>query len=40
MKTASAFYATYEFDSNNKVVYAQDFFDVGGLLNAIAPKEK
>lgn len=40
VKTAVAFYAVYEFDDNNKVIYAQDFFDVGGLLNAVAPKKK
>ena len=40
VKTAVAFYAVYEFDENNKVIFAQDFFDVGGLLNAVAPKKK
>ena len=40
LKTSSPFYATYEFDNHNKVVSAQDFFDVGGLLNAVAPKKK
>ena len=40
VKTTVAFYGVYEFDDNNKVIYAQDFFDVGGLLNAVAPKKK
>jgi hypothetical protein len=39
VKTAARFYAVYEFDANNKIVYAEDYFDVGGLLNAVAPKK-
>lgn len=40
IKTSVRFYAVYEFDDNNKIIEAQDFFDVGGLLNAVAPKKK
>ena len=40
MNTSVRFYAAYEFDDNHKILFAQDFFDVGGLLNAVAPKKK
>lgn len=40
VKTAVNFYGTYDFNKDNKVVSGADFFDVGGLMNAVAPKAK
>lgn len=34
------FYATYDFNKDNKVTYCSDFFDVGGLMNTVQPKSK
>ena len=38
VKTSVNFYGTYEFNKDNKVVDGTEFFDVGGLMNAIKPK--
>ncbi len=38
VKTSSSFYGTFEFDKDGKVVDGSDFFDVGGLMNAIKAK--
>ncbi|MEO6328374.1 MAG: hypothetical protein ABIO55_05560 [Ginsengibacter sp.] len=38
VKTSVNFYGTYEFNNDNKVVDGSDFFDVGGLMDAIKPK--
>ena len=39
VKTAVRFYAVYEFGAEGKIIYAQDYFDVTGLLAAVAPKK-
>ena len=38
VKTSVDFYGTYEFNKDNKVIEASEFFDLGGLMNAVAPK--
>lgn len=37
-RTTVNFYGTYEFNTYNKIVSAQDFFDVSGLMNSVTPK--
>ena len=34
------FYGTYEFNKDNKIISGADFFDLGGMMNAIKPKDK
>jgi limonene-1,2-epoxide hydrolase len=34
------FYGDYEFNKDHKIIYGGDYFDVGGLLNAVSPKKK
>ncbi len=38
--TQVKFYGTYEFNKDNKLISGADFFDIGGLVNAIQPKGK
>ena len=38
LKTSINYYATLEFNSDNKVTSASEYMDIGGLLNAVAPK--
>jgi hypothetical protein len=38
VKTSINFYGTYEFNTDNKVVNGTEFFDVGGLMNAVKAK--
>ena len=38
VKTSVNFYGTYDFNKDNKVIFGADFFDVGGLMNAVTPK--
>jgi hypothetical protein len=38
-QTSSKFYGTYDLNKNNKIISADEYFDVGGLLNAVAPKK-
>ena len=38
VKTSVNFYGTYEFNKDGKVVNGTDFFDVGGLMNAVKGK--
>ncbi len=38
--TSVAFYGTYDFNKDGKVTDAAEFFDVGGLMNAVQPKAK
>ena len=40
VKTSVNFYGTYDFDKNGKVVNGSDFFDLGGMMNAVANKPK
>ena len=40
VKTRVNFYSVNEFNTDHKVIYAADFFDVGGLINAVTPKSK
>ena len=40
VKSRVNFYATYDFNKDNKIIFAADFFDIGGLMNAVAPKGK
>jgi hypothetical protein len=36
--TATNFYGAYNFNKDNKVVFATEFFDVGGMMNAVQKK--
>lgn len=36
--TSVNYYATFEFNKDNKVISASEFFDVGGLMNAVKSK--
>ena len=38
IKTSVSFYGSYEFNKDGKVVDGTEFFDVGGLMNAIKSK--
>lgn len=38
--TRVSFYGTYDFNKDNKIINGSDFFDLGGLMNAIKPKGK
>jgi hypothetical protein len=38
VRTSVKFYATYDFNKDGKVVSADEFFDAGGLMNAVKPK--
>jgi hypothetical protein len=38
--TKVSFYGTYDFNKDNKIINGSDFFDVGGLMNAVKPKGK
>ena len=40
IKTSVNVYATYDFNSEAKIVNASEFFDVGGLMNAVNAKPK
>lgn len=40
VRTSVNMYATYDFNTEGKIVNASEFFDVGGLMNAIKGKEK
>ena len=40
VKTSVQFYGTYDFNADNKIISGADYFDVGGLMNAVAPKDK
>ena len=39
VKTSVNFYGTYEFNKDGKVVDGTEFFDVGGMMNAIQAKK-
>ena len=39
VKTSVNFYATYDFNKDGKIINASEFFDVGGLMNAIRTKK-
>ena len=34
------YYGTFEFNKDGKISSANEFFDLGGLMNAVAPKKK
>jgi hypothetical protein len=34
-QTSTKFYGTYDFNKDNKITSGDEFFDVGGLLNAV-----
>jgi len=34
------FYGTYDFNKDNKIISGADFFDLGGMMNAVQPKAK
>ncbi|UEG49643.1 hypothetical protein LK994_13455 [Ferruginibacter lapsinanis] len=38
VKTSLNYYATFDFNKDNKIVYAAEFYDAGGLMNAIKAK--
>jgi hypothetical protein len=40
VRTSVNMYATYDFNTEGKIVNASEFFDFGGLMNAIKSKEK
>lgn len=39
VKTKINFYGTYDFNKDNKAISGSDFFDVGGLMNAVSGKK-
>ena len=39
VKTKVNFYGTYDFNNDNKVIFGSEFFDVGGLMNALSGKK-
>lgn len=39
IETSLSYYATADFNSDGKVVVYSEYYDVGGLLNALKPKE-
>jgi hypothetical protein len=39
VKTAVNYYATAEFNNDNKVISYSDYYDVGGLINAVSAKK-
>ena len=39
VRTSVNFYGTYDFNKDGKVVNGMEFFDVGGMMNAIKPKQ-
>ena len=39
VKTKVSFYGTYDFNKDNKVIFGAEFFDVGGLMNAVSGKK-
>jgi hypothetical protein len=38
-QTSSKFYGSYDLNKDNKITSGDEYFDVGGLLNAVAPKK-
>lgn len=40
LATSVNFYGTYEFNKDNKIISGADYFDLGGLMNAVKPKGK
>lgn len=40
VRTSVNMYATYDFNKEGKIVNASEFFDFGGLMNAVKSKEK
>lgn len=34
------FYGSYDFNKDNKIISGSDFFDLGGMMNALQPKAK
>ncbi len=38
--TQSKYYGTYDFNKDNKIISGSDFFDLGGLMNVVQPKNK
>jgi hypothetical protein len=39
LETSLSYYATADFNKDGKVVVYSEYFDVGGLMNALKPKE-
>ena len=39
IKTAVSFYGTYEFNKEGKIISGSEYFDVGGLMNAVKSKQ-
>jgi len=39
VQTASKFYGSYDLNKDNKIIFADEYFDVGGLLAATSPKK-
>jgi hypothetical protein len=39
VQTSSKFYGSYDLNKDNKVIFADEYFDVGGLTSAITPKQ-
>ena len=40
VRTSVNFYGSYDFNNDNKITGATDFFDYGGLMNSLMPKSK
>ena len=39
VKTASKFYGSYDLNKDGKVIFADEYFDVGGVMAAMNPKK-
>jgi len=39
VQTSSKFYGSYDLNKDKKVIFADEYFDVGGLLTAVTPKK-
>lgn len=38
VKTSLKFYGTYDFNKDGKIVFGDEYFDLGGVMNAVKPK--
>jgi limonene-1,2-epoxide hydrolase len=39
VKTVAGYYGTFDFNKDGKIIFGADYFDVGGLMNAVTPKK-
>jgi|ERR1051326_1558661 hypothetical protein len=38
-QTSGKFYGSYDLNKDNKIIFGDEYFDVGGLMNAVAQKK-